>query len=211
MIMRTKVLISGCVIFAVVFFTGYQYSQAESSTEGLCLRAGVVSIRTIFRQGRRIARYRNEFTAERQRTQSRLAELGKEIEIEQAGLKALKPESNDYLLKLKSILDKQAQLETEKKFYNQKMSLAEQRMTGQLYKDILEQTSVVAKEKGLDLVFEQSVPEIPASSPAQLELAMGTHKVLYSGGCVDITEEVLARVDAQESSERPTEPPKPLQ
>jgi len=209
--MKTKVMISGCVISVIVFFTGYQYSRAESSAEGLCLRVGVVSIRTVFRQGRRIARYRNEFTAERQRTQSRLAELGKEIEIEQAGLKVLKPESNDYLLKLKSILDKQAQLETEKNFYNKRMSLAEQRMTGQLYKDILEQTKLVAEEKGLDLVFEQSVPEIPASSPAQLELAMGTHKVLYSGGCVDITEEVLARVDAQESSELPTEPPKPLQ
>ena len=88
---------------------------------------------------------------------------------------------------------------TKKEFYGQSMALQQQRITEELYQAILEQSAAVAKQKGLDLVLEKSEPEIPAQNGTQLELAMGTHKVLYSGGCVDITAEVTAGVDAQGS------------
>ena len=52
------------------------------------------------------------------------------------------------------------------------------------------------KEKGLDLVFENSEPELSALNANELELIMGTHKLLYSGGCLDITDEVMTRLDA---------------
>jgi hypothetical protein len=33
-------------------------------------------------------------------------------------------------------------------------------------------------------------------SPTELELSMGMHKLLYSGGCVDISDEVMAILDS---------------
>jgi hypothetical protein len=32
---------------------------------------------------------------------------------------------------------------------------------------------------------------------------MTTHKVLYSGGCVDLTAEVIAKLDAEQQTEKP--------
>ena len=65
-----------------------------------------------------------------------------------------------------------------------------------VYKDILRITGEVAVEKGLDLVFESSEPDLSELSANELELVMGTHKLLYGGGCLDISDEVMTRADA---------------
>jgi Skp family chaperone for outer membrane proteins len=199
--MKVKAVILCCVVFTIVFLTGYRLSRAASGPEQPGLRIGVVSIRKVFRDSARSARYRQQATVERSRTEGRLTELGKEIEAQESGLKVLKPGSGDYLTQLKQILQKRAELETEKDFYSKRMSLKEQTVTESLYRDILQATREAAQRNGLQLVFEKSEPELPASSPTQLELAMGTHKVLYSDGCVDITEEVMVRVDAMDSEQ----------
>ena len=65
-----------------------------------------------------------------------------------------------------------------------------------LFKDVLQATSEVAKEKGLDLVLEKSEPELPATNSNELTLTISTHKVLFSEGCEDLTDAVLTKVDA---------------
>jgi len=67
----------------------------------------------------------------------------------------------------------------------------------ELYKEILQETREVAEQRGLDLVFEKSEPELPALSAKDLALAIRMHKLLYSGGCLDITDEVMARLDKE--------------
>jgi len=70
-------------------------------------------------------------------------------------------------------------------------------MVEALYEDILREIGEVAKQKDLDLVFERSEPELSALSPQELDDTISTHKLLYSGDCLDITDEVMARVDAK--------------
>lgn len=173
------------------------YDVAGPVAGGSNFKIGVVGLRGIFRNSKRSTAYRQRALAERQATEARLDQLTKEIEADEAGLRTLKPTSTDYLEQLRGILQKKSQLRTEQEFYNQRVSLREQSLTEGLYKDVLQAVSEVAQQKGLDLVLEKSEPEIPASSPTQLELAMGTHKVLYSGGCLDITDEVMKLVDAK--------------
>ncbi|MDH4240494.1 MAG: OmpH family outer membrane protein [Phycisphaerae bacterium] len=156
---------------------------------------GVVSIRKIFRDCKRTALYRQETNAERQKIGAELSKLDSEIKAQQAGLKTLKNGSENYMAQVKEILEKQARLQAQQEFHKQQLALKEQQLTENIYGDILRITSYIAKEKGLDLVFEASEPELPASSPTELELSMGTHKLLFGGGCVDITEEVIGRLD----------------
>jgi Skp family chaperone for outer membrane proteins len=158
--------------------------------------AGAVSIRKIFRDCKKSAKYRQESNAERQRDQAELNKLDSEIKAQQAGLQTLKSGSENYMAQVKEVLEKQGSLKALEQFYKQKLSLKEQRVTEEIYKDILRITAAVAKQKGLDLVFEISAPEFPASSPTELELSMGMHKLLYSNGCVDITGEVMTVLDS---------------
>jgi uncharacterized coiled-coil protein SlyX len=159
-------------------------------------KAGVVSVRRIFRDCKRSAKYRQESNAERQQLDARLTRLENEIQAQTEGLKTLKIGSENYLTQVKEIMEKQANLKVQQEFHKQQLSLKEQRITEEIYGDILRITGEIAKQKSLDWVFEISEPELPASSPTELELSMGMHKLLYGGGCLDITEEVMTILDS---------------
>ena len=164
---------------------------------GFSLKIGVVSIRKIFRDCKKSAKYRQEATAERQQADAELVKLESEIKAQKAGLRTLKIGSENYLAQVKEILEKQARLQAQQEFNKQQMSLKEQRITEDIYENILRITGEVAKEKGLAFVFERSEPQLPALSPTDLELSMGLHKMLYSNGCIDITDEVMTRLDSE--------------
>ena len=76
------------------------------------------------------------------------------------------------------------------------MALQEQQMVEGLYKDILRVVGEVADQQGLSLVFEKTVPQFPMPSGESLERTISTHKVLYSSGCLDITDDVMAQLNA---------------
>jgi len=193
--MKIKVMVLSCLAGAVVLSVAY--SGAEPKADKLSLKIGVVSVERIFQDCKRTIRYREEAIAEQRRVRASLEKLAKESEAEEAGLETLKTGSSDYLAQMKEILQKRASFRVDTEFHNREMVLKEQKTTEELYEDILRETKEVAKQKGLDLVFEMSEPELPASSPSQLELAIATHKLLYSAGCLDITDDVIARLDAR--------------
>ena len=47
------------------------------------------------------------------------------------------------------------------------------------------------------MVVEKDEVEFPALSVDGAMLAIRTHKLLYSGGCLDITDEVMAWLDKE--------------
>jgi len=195
--MKVRTAVLSCLISVVVLSMGYEYSRAGPKADEPSLKIGVVSIEKIFRDCERSTMYRKETIAERNRIEAELDKLVKEIEADQAGLRTLKAGSSDHLASLKEIMEKQAKLQAQQEFHKLQMALKEQRMIEEIYKDILRETSGVAEQKGLDLVFEKSEPEFSSLTPTQLELTIATHKLLYSGGCLDITDEVMARLDKE--------------
>ena len=195
--MKIRTIVLSCLISVIVLFMGYEYSRAGPKADEPSLKIGVVSIEKIFQNCEKSAKHRKETIAERNRVEAELNKLVKEIEADQAGLRTLKTGSSDHLASLKEIMEKQAKLQAQQEFHKQQIALKEHRMIEEIYKDILRETRGVAEQKGLDLVFEKSEPVFPALSPAQLELTVATHKLLYSGGCLDITDEVMARLDKE--------------
>jgi hypothetical protein len=78
----------------------------------------------------------------------------------------------------------------------------DQRWTEQLYQEILKMTGEMAQQKGLELVLDVDEPEFPAASADELMMTLSTNKALYSGGCVNLTDEIVTRLDAQESANK---------
>lgn len=171
-------------------------ADKPTASEGKCLKIGVVSVRKIFRDCRRNVKYRQELSAERDKMEAELEKLSKEIDADKASLKTLKQNSTDYTAMMKEILEKQGKLQAQQEFYKRQMDIRESQVIENLFKDILKATTEVAKAKGFDLVLEQSEPDLPASNANELTVTISTHKVLYDAGCPDITDEVLAKVDA---------------
>lgn len=161
-------------------------------------KIGVVSVQKIFRDCKRSVKYREEAIAERQRVNAELQKLNAEIEAGKEGLKTLKAGSSDHIALMKEVLTKQANLQAQQTFYEKQMVLREQKMVEELYNDILQESSEVAIQKDLDLVFERSEPELPALSAKELTVTISTHKLVYSGELLDITDEVMARLDSKQ-------------
>ena len=195
--MKVRTTVLACLIGVVVLSMCYEYSRAESKADGSSLKIGVVSVRKILGNSEKQAKYMKEAIAEQNRIEAELEKLAKDIEADQAGLRTLKIGSSDYLKQLRDILEKQANLQAQQQFYERQIELQDKQWHEELYKEILQETREVAEQKGLDLVFEKSEPELPALSAKDLALAIRMHNLLYSGGCLDITDEVMARLDKE--------------
>lgn len=172
-------------------------SRRVSSIQHPVSNVGVVSIRKIFQDCKRNAKYRDQVIAEQGRIAAELDMLSREIEAQKDGLKVLRESSDDYLVLMKEVLEKQGKLQVQREIYERQRALKEQKLIEQLYKDILRETRQVAERKGLDVVFERSEPDFPSPSANDLTMTISTHKLLYGDGCVDITDEVMARVDEE--------------
>ncbi len=206
--MKSKVilLINLSLLVILISFIGSPSVSSTGASESVIgsfsssdtgqLKIGIVSLRTVFIESKWIGAYKQEVTFESQQLQAKLTDLAKEIEAGEGALKARVRGSSDYITQMKELIRKKSQLASDKEFFSQALAMKEQRITEAIYQAILQQSSLVAKRKGLALVLEKSEIDFPASSLNQLELVMGTNKVLYSGGCVDITKEVTDGVDA---------------
>jgi len=194
--MKIRLIILSCLTVAIILSAGYEANSAESEGNKGPLKIGVVSVQNIIKNCKKSEKYRAEVAAEYNKVKAELDKLAKEIEAETEGLKALKAGSNDYMALMKEVLMKQSSLQAQEKFYDQQMAYKNQEIIGELYKEILDKTNKVAEQKGLDMVFENSEPELPVPNSTELNLIIKSHKLLYSGRCVDVTDEVMAQVDA---------------
>jgi Skp family chaperone for outer membrane proteins len=194
-IMKLKSII---VMVLVIVMSGFVMNAcAEKAADNKCLKIGVVSVRRIFQDCKRNTKYRQEMSAEHDKLEAELENLSKQIDVSKSSLKMLKPGSSDYLSGMKEVLEKQASLQAKQEYFKRQMDMREQAVIEQLFKDVVQATAVVAKEKGFDLVFEKSEPDLPASNSNELMLTISSYKVLYNAaGCEDITDAVMAKVDA---------------
>ncbi len=193
--MKARTMVLGCLAGVVILAMGYEYSQAQSKGDTPSSKIGTVSILKVFRDCKRSAAHRTEFLTWQTRIRAELKELSEEIEAQEEALKAFKQDSSDYLARRKELIDKRASLQAQQDFNKEQAILKEYGWSKGLYHDILQITSELAEEKGLDLVLEKGEIDVLALSVNQISQTISTRKVLYSGGCVDITDEVVARLD----------------
>ena len=113
-------------------------------------------------------------------------------------MKTLKQGTADYLKQMQSAIQKRAQLEGQQEYLKQQRLLEDKLWMEKLYQETLKIVTAMAQEKGLELVLERTEPSFPISSD-ELMATFSTHKVLYAGGGVDLTADVIARLDAMDN------------
>ena len=90
-----------------------------------------------------------------------------------------------------------------KQFVSQQRVFEDRRWTETLYKEVLRITKDLAKKKGLTMVLGVDEPVFPMTNTDELMMALHTHKVLYSGGCVNLSAEVVAEMDKIAATPKP--------
>ncbi len=196
--MKIKTMFLSCLAGMIILAMGYEYSQAQQKADTPSPKIGIVSIAKIFRNCKRSAAHRTEIIAEQNKIRAELEKLSKQLKAQENMLTALKQDSSDYLAQRGEFINKRAGLEAQQTINKEQTILKEYRWSKKLYQDILRITCELAKQKGLDVVLEKDEIDIPALSINKFNQTISTHKVLYSGGCIDITDEVMTRLDKEE-------------
>ncbi len=199
--MKNRAMVLSCLAGGVILCMSYQYSRAQTEADKPPSKIGVVSIRKIYRDCERAKSHEKQIRAEEDKINAELNLLKKKIDAAEAGLDTLRQESIDYLELARDVFQKQDSYKSQKQHYERLLALKDRQWTKALYRDILRVTGEVAKEKGLDLVFERSEPDFSMVSAAELLLTIQTHKLLYSGRCTDITEQVRVRLDQEKAKD----------
>ena len=167
--------------------------QAETGPLALD-KIGVVNIVQVMSQSKKHGEQMGGLQALQAQHQAELQTLATELDTEQGTLQTLRPDSEDYLKQLKVVIEKEALLKSRQEYYQRSLQAKERDLTERAYQAALAATDRVAEAQGLKLVLEQSAPEFPV--PAEnLIFAIRSHKVLYSKGCLDITDAVLVELD----------------
>ncbi len=197
--MKFRTMLLGCLAGAVILATGYEYLQAQPGAAGPGMKIGIVSVGRALRNCQATLKFREKVLAESEKMaadEERLAQEGKALAD---SLKALKPDSSDYNERLQEMVQKQSQLKALQEVNPRRRRLKQMQWTQNLYREILRITKSLAAQKGLNLVLGADEPEFPFQRYEELVMTLGTHKVLYHEGCVDLTNEVIAELDKIQS------------
>lgn len=184
------------LLAAIVLVTvGYDHGRAASS-EIAPAKVAVVNINKVLESSKKHAAWQEKMREEEGSIRAKLEKMSKELELQKLDIETRTPGSSDYLDLMRQYMEKQAVLEAKKKFYEQQVTMKVQQWTEQLFQDVHSVVSDVAERKGLDLVVSKEDLRFPAASLRDLMLTIKTSTVMYNSQGLDITDEVLAALDA---------------
>ena len=193
--MKHKGYLIAALVCVIVISVVYENSQAGFSASGKS-DTGIVNIRKVFKNCQRNEQYRQRVQTEQDKVRAELEKLRAEVEAAKAGLNTLKQGSIEYMERARDVLTKEANLQAQQEFYKRHLEAKDQRWTEDLYKDLLASVKNVASARGLNIVLADEDVEFPMETPNDLMMSIRTNKVLYSEGCVDISDEVLEQLDS---------------
>ncbi len=196
--MNGKVAVSSVVIGALAMLVVLDHGRAASQMTSPTSKIGVVSMRDVFKNSKKHMQYTGQAMSRQARIRSELDNLKKEVDGQEAELKTFKQGTADYTQQLQVLFEKRSKLQSQQEFVKQQSMLEDKKWLEDLYQAFQRAAQAIAQEKGLELVLERTEPEFPIPSD-ELMSTLYMHKVLYAGGCVDLTDEVTARLDADET------------
>jgi len=122
-------------------------------------------------------------------------ERGKKIDDMEDELKALKPGSKEYEGRFNErqrlIIERDAWLK-----FQETLAIREHhRLTEEMYNEIQDVIAALAKDRGFHIVLFRDPKNLVSQSTAELLQQINLRKVLYSDNSVDLTEDVLRRLN----------------
>jgi Skp family chaperone for outer membrane proteins len=194
--MKTTVVALSCLTGIVVSFAAGSAGGSKAAAPAPGVQSvGVVRVVALLLKLSEAGKLEEAVKADQSKAQAELAVLAKEIQTEEHELTTLKTTSEDYLKQSQTLTEKKAHFSARREFLDRQIRLKQEMWTQKAYGQIVRTTREVAAEKGLSLVLVKddpnTVPELEG-----IRGVIATQKVLYCGGCLDITEEVQARLAA---------------
>jgi len=193
--MSGRTITTSILVCAAALLAAMQYGRAASQATPPSSKIGVVSVRDVFNGSKKHAQYQAQLTKRVSQARAQIDNLSKQVDTAEAELKGTKQGTADYVTRYQAVLEARSKFQNEQELLKQQRMAEDKKWFEDLYQEALRAVEALAKEKGLDLVLERSEPKFPLASE-EVWSTVSTHKVLYGGGCVNLTNDVIDRIDA---------------
>jgi Skp family chaperone for outer membrane proteins len=193
--MNGKTATASVLVGIVALFAALQYGRAASPATTPSSKIGLVSIRDVFNGSKKHTLYQAQLSKRVAQARAELDDLTRQADREEADLKTLRPGTADYVKQYQVVLEARSKLQNQQELIKQQRMAEDKKWFEDLYQEALKAIDAIAKERGLDLVLERTEPKFPIASE-EVWSTVSTNKVLYGGGCVDLTNAVIDRIDA---------------
>ncbi len=193
--MKTKMIVLICLLVMGISFLNREYTSAQSSSP--VSKIGVVNIERVLMECDATKAYMEKAKVEIQK-------LKDEQEKLKISIKALDQElgsgfyavgSDEFYKKNRELAEKENSLKLLQDFNQQELSLKNKLWQIDLYGKVMQIAKEIGKEKDLYLVLSVEEPELSPKAADDFTLVVRTHKVLYSGDGMDLTETVITRLN----------------
>ena len=173
-------------------------AAATAQSSGEATRVAVVDLQQVIDQSAQQKAYQQQNTAKGEELKAENDRRRAELQSMLTQLEPLNPGSEPWLAKRDEIQEKQTALQVWVQVAEQQANLERARQFATLYMAASEATAKVAQAQGIDLVLQGgAMPDLMRLNPEQLQSVAQNRKVIYASDAADITQAVLARVDAE--------------
>jgi len=163
------------------------------------VKVAVVNLPDVSERYHKTADLEQHFAGVRQKLNEQRDAMSANIDkMSQSLQEELKPGTDAYDKRRKEIAMKEAELQWFVEAEGKKVERGLADSLRKIYKDIQAVVAEVAKDRGFDIVLAgDTVPEDVPSSPSQVRQHILLQKVIYWSPNVDITDEVVQRLNAR--------------
>jgi Skp family chaperone for outer membrane proteins len=186
-------VMTGVAVSALCLFVGYRSTQAQSP--GPAPRYGVVDLAEVMRRCADVEELKNKLEARAEKFKHEGQSRQQKIEDLRFQRDQKHPDSPDWFKIQKELNRLSVELELWTKFEKQDIQSETQEQQSNAYKMILEAVDTVCKQRGLEMAFQ--LDRVQLNDPNDLVSAqrMAIRAVIFASPTIDLTKEVVARVN----------------
>ena len=194
------VLVTAAVVWMVSGTRSAARNDAAPAPSG-GTRVGVVDLVRVFNEfkqtktlNQKMQDYRNKLGEDKDKRQQ-------EINAERAALDAFSPDSADWFKRNESLKKKRFELEIWQAMESDQLTDHHLRWVKRTYEMVTKEVSEVARKRGLQLVVTREEMDTPSTTDTSKILQATfqqilNRKVVYSDAAIDVSDEVLANLNA---------------
>lgn len=195
---RTVVLLG---LTATIALAGLGVARGAASLMANPTAVAVVDMQVVFDGAKILDQYRAQQQAKAEQLKAEQDSRRKDISAMQYDLEALDAGSDQFKKLQEDLSYKAMEFESWVRFQQAKNQHEQGLQLHKLYRDTRTVVAQVAQEQGYDLVVVQdSTNEITWQQPSELQAQIQLRKVLYASDAIDITQDVITRLNNMHSA-----------
>jgi outer membrane protein len=170
-------------------------AQTTPSASAPMAKVAICDIQEIFANYNKAKDLLAQLNDNRQAVNAEVEKRGKAIDALQMELEGLKQGSKEYEARAAEIQRQTIDRAVYKQFQDSQILHEHRKLTVEMYNETVKMIAKVAKEQGYNLVLYREHELVETEDMVQLFDQIRSHKVLYSDESLDITKDVLAKLN----------------